>query len=153
MDAILKQLGELLLSSIPTVFLLLIVWAAYRTLVQRKLDQVLAERHARTEGAVEQARAEIASAEARTAEYEQRLREARAQIYKTQEAARQQLMERRNAALAQARQQSDELVKQSRATLAAEVAVARASLTQQAEAMAAEIIESVLKPAAAMGGR
>jgi len=28
MDAILKQLGELLLSAIPTIFMLLIVWAA-----------------------------------------------------------------------------------------------------------------------------
>ena len=153
MDAILKQLGELLLSSLPTVFLLLIVWAAYRTLVQRKLDQVLAERHGRTEGAVEQARAEIASAEARTAEYEQRLREARAQLYKVQEAARQQLMDKRNAALVQARHQADELVKGARATLAAEVTSARAALNQQAETLAAEIIESVLKPAAAAGGR
>lgn len=153
MDAILKQLGELLLSSIPTIFLLLIVWAAYRTLVQRKLDQVLADRHARTEGAIEQARAEIASAEARAAEYEQRLREARSQVYQTQEAARQQLMERRNAALAQARQQADEMVKKSRSDLAAEVAVARKSLNEQAEALAGKIIESVLKPAAAAGER
>ncbi|HWZ43833.1 MAG TPA: hypothetical protein VNW97_10165 [Candidatus Saccharimonadales bacterium] len=153
MDAILKQLGELLLSSLPTVFLLLIVWAAYRTLVQRKLGQVLAERHARTEGAVEQARAEIASAEARAAEYEQRLREARSQVYKAQEATRQRLMETRNAALAQARQESEEMVKKSRAALAAEVAAARTLLDRQAEALAEEIIESVLKPAAAMGGR
>ena len=153
MDAILKQLGELLLSSIPTVFLLLIVWAAYRTLVQRKLDQVLAERHAHTEGAIEQARAEIAAAEARTAEYEQRLREARSQVYKAQDAARQQLMEKRNSALTQARQQADEMVKKSRAVLADEVAAARKSLGQQAEALAGEIIESVLKPAAAAGGR
>lgn len=152
MDLILKQLGELLLSSIPTIFLLLIVWAAYRTLVQRKLDQVLAERHARTDGAMEQAQAEIAAAEARTAEYEQKRREARAQIYKAQEAARQQLMERRNAALLEARQQADTMVKQSRATLAAEVSAARDSLTRQAEALSAEVIESVLKPAAA-GGR
>jgi F-type H+-transporting ATPase subunit b len=152
MDAILKQLGELLLSSVPTIFLLLIVWAAYRTLVQRKLDQVLAQRHARTEGAIEQAQAEIASAEARTAEYEQRLREARAQVYKAQEATRQMLMEKRNAALAEARRQADEKVKKSRSMLAAEVAAARESLHQQAEALAGDIIESVLKPAA-VGGR
>ena len=151
MDLILKQLGELLLSSIPTIFLMLIVWAAYRTLVQRKLDQVLAERHARTDGAMEEARVEIAAAEARTAEYEQRRREARAQIYKSQEAARQHLMEKRNAALVEARQHADAMVKQSRATLAAEVEAARESLTRQAEALSAEVIESVLKPAAVGG--
>ncbi len=152
MDAILKQLGELLLSAIPTIFMLLIVWAAYITLVRRKLDQVLAERHARTEGAIEQARAEIAAAEARTAEYEQKLREARAQVYKAQEAARQRLMETRNAALDQARQQAGEKVRQSRASLAAEVASARESLGRQAETLAGNIIESVLRPSAT-GGR
>jgi F-type H+-transporting ATPase subunit b len=153
MDAILKQLGELLLSAIPTIFMLLIVWAAYITLVRRKLDQVLAERHARTEGAIEQARAEIAAAEARTAEYEQKLREARAQVYKAQEAARQRLMETRNAALTQARQQAEEKVKQSRASLAAEVAGARESLGKQVETLAGSIIESVLRPSATTGGR
>jgi F-type H+-transporting ATPase subunit b len=152
MDAILKQLGELLLSAIPTIFLLLIVWAAYITLVRRKLDQVLAERHARTEGAIEEARAEIAAAEVRTAEYEQKLREARAQVYKAQESARQRLMETRNAALTQARQQAEEKVKQSRASLAAEVAGARESLGRQAETLAGSIIESVLRPSAT-GGR
>src|SRR5258708_14412758 len=128
MDAILKQLGELLLSAIPTIFMLLIVWAAYITLVRRKLDQVLAERHARTEGAIEQARAEIAAAEARTAEYEQKLREARAQVYKAQEAARQRLMETRTPAPLQARHPAGEKLKQSRASLAAQVAGARGCL-------------------------
>ena len=47
-------------------------------MVHNPLRQVLAKRHALTEGAVEQARKEIANAEARTAEYEQKLREARA---------------------------------------------------------------------------
>jgi F0F1-type ATP synthase membrane subunit b/b' len=80
------------------------------------------------------------------------LREARAQVYKAQEATRQMLMEKRNAALAEARRQADEKVKKSRSMLAAEVAAARESLHQQAEALAGDIIESVLKPAA-VGGR
>ena len=107
MNETLSKLGELLLSSIPTIFFLLIVWFAYRMIVHKRLEQVLAERHRLTEGAVQQAQAEIASAEARTAEYERRLREARTQIYKAQDARRQQAMERRNAALTQARQQAE----------------------------------------------
>ena len=149
----LRQLGELLLTSIPTIVFLLIVWGAYSAIVQKKLDQVLAERHARTEGAIEQAQKEIATAEARTAEYEQRLREARSTIFKSQEARRRQMMEKRNAALVQAHQQAQEMIKQARAALEKDVAEARATLQRQADILATQIVETVLRPAAAAGSR
>lgn len=153
MNQTLTKLGELLLSSIPTIFFLLIVWFAYRMIVHKRLEQILAERHRLTEGAVEQAQAEIASAEARTAEYEKRLREARTQIYKAQETRRQQAMERRNAALAQARQQAEEMIQAARNDLNGDMAAARVTLPQHADALANEIVDSILKPVAAMGGR
>ena len=53
MDAILRQIGELLISSIPTIIALLIVWVGYRFIVHGKLQQVLEQRHALTEGAME----------------------------------------------------------------------------------------------------
>jgi F-type H+-transporting ATPase subunit b len=149
----LKQLGELLLTSIPTIVCLLIVWAAYRNIVQKKLVQVLADRHARTEGAIQQAQSEISKAEARTAEYEQRLREARSQIYKAQETRHRHIVEKRSAALAEAHRQADEMVKRSRTDLERDVTEARATLQTQAEALAAQIIDSILKPLAASGGR
>lgn len=149
----LAKLGELLLASVPTVILLLIVWAAYRAIVQKKLDAVLAERHARTEGAIQQAQAEISKAEARTAEYEQRLREARSQIYKNQEARHRYITDKRSAALAEAHRQADEKVKHAQAALRSDVEAARAMLQQQADALATRIIDSILKPLAATGGR
>ena|SRR2546423_5947445 len=153
MNETLSKLGELLLSSIPTIFFLLIVWFAYRMIVHKRLERVLAERHRLTEGAVQQAQAEIASAEARTAEYERRLREARTQIYKTQEARRQQTMERRNAALTQARQLAEETIQSARKVLEQDKADAQFTLQQQADGLANEIVDSILKPVAAMGGR
>jgi F-type H+-transporting ATPase subunit b len=149
----LAKLGELLLASIPTVILLLIVWAAYRAIVQKKLDAVLAERRSRTEGAIQQAQAEISKAEARTAEYEQRLREARSQIYKNQEARRRHIMDKRSAAVAEAHRQADEMVKRAQAALQSDVEAARAMLQQQADTLATRIIDSILKPLAATGGR
>lgn len=153
MDETLRQLGELLLSSIPTVIFLLIVWIAYRMIVHKRLGQVLAQRHSLTEGAIQQAQAEIASAEARTSEYEQRLREARSAIFKAQEARRQQMLARYNDALMEARHQADAMVKQARAALEKDIASAQAMLREQAELLAREIIDSILKPAAAIGGR
>jgi F-type H+-transporting ATPase subunit b len=150
---IVKQVGELLLSSIPTIICLLVVWGAYRSLVHGKLQKILEERHARTEGAIQQAQAAIASAEARTAEYEQKLREARAQVYASQESYRSKIMEQRAAALAKARQQSDEMVKKARAAVEEEMVPAKANLQKQAEVLADQIIQSILRPAAAAGGR
>jgi F-type H+-transporting ATPase subunit b len=132
---------------------LLIVWAAYRAIVQKKLDAVLAERRSRTEGAIQQAQAEISKAEARTAEYEQRLREARSQIYKNQEARRRHIMDKRSAAVAEAHRQADEMVKRAQAALQSDVEAARAMLQQQADTLATRIIDSILKPLAATGGR
>jgi F-type H+-transporting ATPase subunit b len=153
MDAILRQIGELLVNSIPTIISVLILWTAYTFLVHNKLRQVLEQRHALTEGAMERAQQEIAIAEKRTAEYEQRVREARSQIYKAQQANRQRVMEERNAALAEARKSAGEMVKKARAALEKDVLSAKAALEQQAIVLADEVIATVLKPAAAAGGR
>src|SRR5215471_1649996 len=140
MGETLNQLGELLLSSIPAIISLLIVWAGYRWIVYGRLQQVLGERQARTEGAVKEAQEQIASAEARTAEYERKVREARAQIYQAQEARRRRTMEEREAALAEARRQADVTVKQARTVLAKDTLEAKAVLEQQAEGLANQII-------------
>src|ERR1041385_2194044 len=153
MDAILRQIGELLVNSIPTIISMLILWTAYTFLVHNKLRQVLEQRHALTEGAIERAQQEIATAEKRTAEYEQRVREARSQIFKTQQANRQRVMEERNTALADSRQRAGEMVKKARAVLEAETAGAKSTLEQQASVLADQVIATVLKPAAAAGGR
>jgi F-type H+-transporting ATPase subunit b len=150
----LRQLGELLLTSIPAIISILIVWGAYQSLVYRRLHQVLAERHTRTEGAVQNAQQQIASAEKRTAEYEQKLRDARSQIYKAQEAQHRQIMEHRNSALAEARRHADEMLSRARAATLQELEGAKASLQKQADSLADEIIDSILRPAAATeGGR
>ena len=153
MDAILRQIGELLVNSIPTIICVLVLWTAYRFIIHGKLRQVLAERHALTEGAMERAQQEIATAEKRTAEYEQRVREARTQIYKAQQANRLRVMEERNAALAESRQRAGEMVKQARAGLEAETATAKTTLEQQANVLADQVIATISKPAAAAGGR
>ncbi|HET8889304.1 MAG TPA: ATP synthase F0 subunit B [Candidatus Angelobacter sp.] len=152
MDAILRQIGELLVNSIPTIISVLVLWTAYRFIVHDKLRQVLEQRHALTEGAIERAQQEIAAAEKRTAEYEQRVREARTQIYKAQQANRQRVMDERNAALAESRQRAGEMVKKARAVLEAETVAAKGALEQQANVLADQVIATILKPAAA-GGR
>jgi F-type H+-transporting ATPase subunit b len=157
MDETLKQVGELLLGSIPTIIFMVLLYGLYTVLVHKPLVKVLAERRDKTEGAVEKARADIAAAEARTAEYEQRLREARMAVFKHQEALRQQAMQARAAALADARKKAQAQVEQARAAIEKDKIAAQAGLQAESGKLAAEIIRIVLQPgtapASAGGGR
>jgi F-type H+-transporting ATPase subunit b len=149
MGEILDQLAGLFLRAIPTGVILLLTWAAYRWLVHGKLVDVLAERRARTEGAMEKARADVADAEARTADYEQRIRDARLSLYKAQEARRRQQLDARAAVVAEARAVADARVRAAREALENDAAAARSRLQGEAEELASEIIRTILKPARA----
>jgi len=152
MDETLRQIGGLLLGSIPTVIFFLSLYGLYTVLVHKPLARVLAERHARTQGAIEKARADVQSAEARTAEYEQRLRDARVALFKAQEARRAQASQARAAAIAEARSKAQAQVEQARAAIENEKRVAKQSLEAEAGRLASEIIRSVLEPALAQAG-
>ena len=148
MDQTLRQLGELLLGAVPTVILLAMLSILYTFLVHRPLTAVLAERRCRTEGAMEKARADIAAAEARTADYEQRLREARQKIFKSQEARRQQATQARTQAVTEARVRAQEQVKQARVAIEEDKKQAMSSLQSDAVRLATEIVRTVLRPMA-----
>ena len=148
MDQTLRQLGELLLGAVPTVILLATLYILYTFLVHRPLAAVLAERRNRTEGAIEKARADIAAAEARTAEYEQRLREARLRVFKNQEARRQQATQSRNQAVNEARTRAQAQVKQARADIEEYKQQAMSKLQSDAAQLAAAIVRAVLRPMA-----
>jgi F-type H+-transporting ATPase subunit b len=149
MDETLRQLGGLLLGSVPTIFMLVVLYAIYTVVLHKPLSKVLAERRAKTEGAIEKARADVAAAEARTAEYELRLREARMAVFKTQEARRQAALQARAAALARARAKAQEQVNQARATIEQDKISAQESLQAESARLASEIIRRVLRPVAA----
>ena len=149
MDETLRKLGELLLGSIPTVILLLVVYAAYTAIVHKPLSKVLAERRAKTEGAIEKASADMAAAEARTSEYEQRLRESRAAVFRSREARRQAVLQARAAAVAEARAKAQAQIEGARVAIDHDKAAAQEILQQESARLAAEIVRAVLRPAAA----
>jgi len=156
MEETLKQVGDLLLGAIPTMVLLLLVWEAYTLLVHRPLSRVLAERRARTEGAIEKARADTMQAEARTSEYEQRWREARLAVFKAQDQRRKQASDLRANWIATARAKAQAKIDEAKATIEQEKVVAQSSLQAESARLASEIVRTVLSPAASQaptGGR
>ena|SRR5512146_2670943 len=147
MQETLRQLGELLLGSIPTVFLFLLAYVSYRYLLHAPLVRVLEERHALTVGAAERARADVAAAEAKTAEYEQRLREAKIAIFKAQEARRQQALQVRADAVQQARALASHRIGEARRAIESDISAAKSALLPESERLAGEVIRTILKPA------
>jgi F-type H+-transporting ATPase subunit b len=149
MDETLHQLGELLLGAVPTVILLALLYALYTTLVHKPLARVLEQRRSKTEGAVEKSRADIAAAEARTAEYEQRLREARAAVFRAQEARRQAALQVRANAAAEARKRTQVQIQAAKKEIENDKEAAKAALQAEAATLAREIVRRVLAPAGA----
>ena len=149
MDETLRQLGGLLLGAVPTVILVALLYALYTAIVHKPLRRVLDERRSKTEGAVEKSRADIAAAEARTSEYEQRLREARATVFRAQEARRKSALDARTAALNEARSKAQVQVQAAKADIQKDRDAALGGLQKEAQSLAAEIMRRVLQPAGA----
>ena len=149
MDTTLRQAGLLLLDAIPTVVMLLLLYAIYQNLVRKPLERMLAERREKTEGALQKARTDVAAAEARTQEYEGKLREARLTIFKAQEARRQQAQQMRTHALDEARSRAQQQIREARAAVEKDMVEARASLQGESDRLASDIIRTILKPAEA----
>ena len=129
-----------MLGSVPTVIFFLLLLAAYAVLVKRPLEKVLTERHGRTGGAMDEAKAAIVSAETKTSEYETRLRDARADIFAARAA--------RHKAASDAR---DKVLTDTRAAAQHRVTVAREAVERsgdeakaQIETGAASLTQSVL---------
>jgi|SRR5579859_442704 len=150
--SLVDQVAHLLIGAVPTVLLFIVLVLCYQYLVQKPLTRTLDERRARTEGAIEDAHRAIAQAEARAAEYANKLRQARAEIFKIREQRIKQWNAERDAALDQARKAAGLQVSQAKAQLETEAGNARQAIQASAADLANLVVRAVL-PQAAGGTR
>lgn len=149
MDAILADLGRLVLKALPTFILVILLHFYLKHWFYKPLDKALEERRQATEGARQAAQGSLETAERKAAEYEAAMRAARAAIYKEQEETRKQWRLEQASALEQSRREASEMVQQARAQLAVEVAEAKRSLAGEVERLAGAISETILRGARA----
>ena len=145
MDETLKQLGELALGAVPTIILFVFIWILYRMVVHNALRSALAERRSKTVGAVEKAKHDIAVAEQKTSEYEQKVREARLAVYKGQEKRRQQILEQKMLAISEAKAAAEARVVAARTEIQKEAEIAKVRVQAESSSLAAEIIAAILR--------
>ena len=148
MDQIVQQVGALLLGAVPTIVLFIVLVVAYQILIQGPLGRALAERRARTEGAIENAHRAIAQAEARAAEYADKLRHARAEMFKMREQRAKQRNAEREATLDAARKAAGAKVSQARAEIDTEAERAKQTIQGSAGELANQVVRAVLPLAA-----
>jgi len=151
-DELLRQLGDLFLGSVPTIIIFLILVLSYRFVLYGPLMRVLAKRRELTAGAIEKAHAAITAAEAKSQEYEAKLRAARAEIFRSREQRMQQWNAEREKALASARLAAQERVATARKAIEAEAAAARKQVEASVDQLAGNILQAIL-PAHAEGVR
>jgi F-type H+-transporting ATPase subunit b len=145
MESILSALGDLILKALPTFFLVLVLHFYLRSMFFKPLEKVLKARDEATAGAQRRAEESLNKAEKKAAEYEEALRQARAQSYREQEEARRQLRTEQAVRTAEARAAAEDSLRQARAGIAEEAAAARKGLELESESLAAQIADAVLR--------
>ncbi len=144
MEKTLHDLAALFVNAIPTVCLLILLHFYLKAMLFRPLEKVLKQREDLTEGARKVAEQSLAAAERKEQAYQEKLREARAEVYRAQEETRRRWLEDQAAQIAQARERSEALVRSAKQEIINEAATARLSLEESSYVLADEIAAAVL---------
>ncbi|MEK6410834.1 MAG: ATP synthase F0 subunit B [Acidobacteriota bacterium] len=125
------------------VLFLIFVFVLNRILF-RPIGRVLDERQSLTEGAANEARAAKRSYEARLAEYEATIRQARAESYRQSEQERAVALDERRRLIEEAKQVANEEIGRARHEIERQAAEARAALESESRQIAQRISRTVL---------
>ena len=149
MQETLNALGGILQKASITVVLLIILHFYLKAVLFGPLDRIMQKRRELTEGARKTAEDSLAAASRKADEYEAKLRDARAAVYKQQEEIRKRWLDEQAQQLAEARARSEATVKSAREAIAQDVAAARKSLQETSATVADQIVATVLGKRAA----
>lgn len=149
MDATLHALGGLLLNAVPTFLIVFLLYFYLKFVFFRPLARVLQARYEATEGARKKAQEIQERAAARTSEYEEAMRAARAGVYQTQEQLHRKLEAQRAADLEAAHKRAENLVQDAKEQLQMELAQSKNALQKESEILSDQIADTLLGRSAA----
>ena len=144
MQETLNALGGILQKASITIVLLILLHFYLKAVLFRPLDQIEKKRRELTDGARKTAEESLAAATRKADEYEAKLRDARAAVYKQQEEIRKGWLEDQAKQIADARARSESAVKAAHEAIAQEAAAARKSLEESSATVADQIVATVL---------
>jgi F0F1-type ATP synthase membrane subunit b/b' len=152
MTDVFHQLGELFLEAVPTVVLVFLFYLFLRWSFFTPIEKAMGERAARIEGARAEAVQFAAEAKQELDTYNQRLMDARRQIFLEQERAREAALEERSRLLKAMRARTQEEVAAAKQRIAKEFANAQREVEGQVPELAAQIARSIIERPSRLGG-
>jgi F-type H+-transporting ATPase subunit b len=144
MEQTLHALAGILLKSIPTVVLLLFLYFYLKVMLFGPLNRLLKQREELTAGTRHAAQKSLKDAERKVQEYEAKMREARAEVYREQEETRKNWLADQTSQVDSARERTGRTVQQAKEQMTAEITAARESLAASAGALADQIATAML---------
>lgn len=131
--------------SLVIVLLLFIIFVfVLNRILFRPVGRVLDERQTLTEGATNEARAARRRYEAKLAEYDATIRQARAESYRRSEQERAAALEERRQTIEAAKQHANSLIEEAKLDIKGQAGLARTSLESEARQIAEQISRTVL---------
>jgi F-type H+-transporting ATPase subunit b len=131
-------------SLVFVLFLFIILVFVLNRILFRPIGRVLDERQTMTEGATNEARAARRTYDARLAEYEASIRQARAESYKLSEQQRAAAVEERRHLIDEAKLHAHEQIERAKQEIEQQVGLARAALESESRQIAERISRTVL---------
>ena len=144
MEQTLQALVGILQKAVPTILLLLLLWFYFKVMLFGPLSKIQKQRDALTKGARKTAEESLASAERKTTDYENKLRDARSEVYREQEEMRKQWLADQAAQIEQAREKNAASVRAAKDQITKEAAIARTTLSTTSAQLADQIAGSIL---------
>jgi F-type H+-transporting ATPase subunit b len=144
MEQTLQPLVGILQKAVPTIFLLLFLYFYLKSMLFGPLAKVQKQRDALTKGARKTAEESLASAERKTAEFENKLRDARSEVYREQEEMRKKWLADQTAQVEQAREKAVAAARAAKEQIAREAVDAKATLSTTSNQLADQIASSIL---------
>ena len=139
-----EALGGILINAIPTVLILICLHFYLKFMLFGPLQRVLKQREELTAGARKAAELSHGAAERKAQEYEAKLNDARAEVYKQQEETRKAWLEDQSKQISDVRSRVDTTLKENRLQIAAEAQGARQDLQQTSSDLADQIANRIL---------
>ncbi len=144
MEQIFITLQGIIVRALPTFFIVILLHWYLKKVLFQPMDRVLEERRQKTLGAVKQSEDALTGVQAKLAEYEKALGDARAKIFHEQELNHKKLADQQAASLASAKESASARVAAAKAELAAEMNSAKASLQAESDRLADAIASAAV---------
>jgi len=132
-------------TTVVTILYIIIVYAFMSRFFFKPIVRVLHERRELIEGRMAGAQQAVLNADRKTAEYEQVLKNARADTFRRQEVQREKAISERSELLSRAKHEAENNVRDAKARLQAEADIAGKKLDAEVDVLARQLTAAILQ--------